>query len=141
MFFPTVTCTCMRELPLFIMALTIQLLVNFNYYHYQPGSNIIIVYCKHITHTQTHTQHTHTSTYTTHTQTHAHTHTPPSPFRLSLFDGSVVPNSDGVNAPFRRFRWRSMAGRWFIQINSRAGDSVSPRFCVFFTYNKIARPN
>ena len=24
---------------------------NINYYHYQPGSNIIIVYFKHITHT------------------------------------------------------------------------------------------
>ena len=83
-----------------------------NYYHYQPGSNIIVVYCKQITYTRTHAR----------AQTNAHT--PPSPFRLSLFDGSVAPNREGVNAPFRRFRWRSMAGRCFIQINSRAGDSV-----------------
>ena len=53
-----------------------------------------------------------------------HAHTPPSPFRLSLFDGSVAPNRDRVNAHFRQFCWRSMAGRRFIQINSRAGDSV-----------------
>ena len=72
-----------------------------NYYHYQPGSNIIIVYCKHTTHAR------------------ARTSTPP--FRLSLFDGSVAPNRDGVNAPFRR---RSMAGRCFIQINSRVCDSI-----------------
>ena len=85
---------------------------NFNYYHYQTGSNIIIVYCKHITHARMHTR------------TLAHTHQPPSPFRLSLFDGSVEPNDDGVNAPFRRFRWRSLAGRCFIQTNSHAGDSV-----------------
>ena len=48
---------------------------------------------------------------------HAHTNPPPSPFRLSLFDGSGgggAPNHDGVNTPFRRFRWRSMAGRCFI---------------------------
>ena len=53
------------------------------------------------------------------------THAPPS-LRLSLFAGSVAPYHDGVNAPFRRFRWRSMAGRWFIQINTRTGDPVSP---------------
>ena len=47
----------------------------------------------------------------THARMHtlAHTHPPPSPFRLSLFDGSVAPNHGGVNAPFRRFRWQSMA--------------------------------
>ena len=89
-----------------------------NYYHYQPGSNIIVVYCKQITYARMHacTQ--------AHTRANKRTHTPPSPFRLSLFDGSVAPNREGVNAPFRRFRWRSMAGRCFIQINSRAGDSV-----------------
>ena len=32
--------------------------------------------------------------------THTRTHTPPSLFRLLLFEGSVVPNRDGVNAPF-----------------------------------------
>ena len=44
--------------------------------------------------------------------------------RLPLFDGSVAPNHDGVNAPFRRFRWRSMVGCCFIQINCHAGDEV-----------------
>ena len=32
--------------------------------------------------------------------THARTHTPP--FRLSLFDGSLTPNRDAVDASFRR---------------------------------------
>ena len=44
-------------------------------------------------------------------------------------------------APFRWIRWRSIAGRLFIQINTRAGDAVSPRFWVFFTYNTFAGPN
>ena len=80
------------------------------------------------THTLTHT-HTHT-----HTRAHAPTHPPPSPFMLSLFDGSVAPNHDGVNAPFSLFRWRSIAGRCYIQINSRAGDSVWSRdSCVCFS--------
>ena len=88
---------------------------DFNYYHYQPGSNIIyIVYISRTharthshthahtrTHAHTHTRthaHTHTRTHAhTHTRTHAHTHPPPSRFRLSLFDG---PNHDEVNAPF-----------------------------------------
>ena len=56
--------------------------------------------------------------------THTRAHARPSPFRLLLFDGTVVPNHDGVNAPFRLFHWRSIAGRCFIQINSRAGVSV-----------------
>ena len=94
------------------------------------------------THTHTHTRtrthahaHTHTRTLAhmhtrTHSRTLAHTrahsrtlahtrahHPPtyprPSPFRLSLFDGSVALNHVGANIPFRRFRWRSMAGRCF----------------------------
>ena len=36
----------------------------------------------------------------THARTRARSHTPPSPFMSSLFDGSVAPNRDGVNAPF-----------------------------------------
>ena len=32
----------------------------------------------------------------------ANTSHTPSPFRLSLFDGSLAPNRDGVNVPFRR---------------------------------------
>ena len=55
---------------------------------------------------------------------HTHAHTPPSLFMLSLFDGPVAPNRDGVSTPFHRFRWRPMAGRCFVQINSRADDSV-----------------
>ena len=54
------------------------------YYHYQPGSNIIIVYIANTL------------------RMHAREHTPPSPFRLSLFDGSVAPNRDGVNASLVR---------------------------------------
>ena len=41
-------------------------IIFFNYYHYQPGSNIIIVYCKHITHARTHGG--------THARRHARTH-------------------------------------------------------------------
>ena len=44
-------------------------LIFFNYYHYQLGSNIIIVYCKHITHAH---------------PPPPHTHTPPSPYRYSM---------------------------------------------------------
>ena len=77
---------------------------NFNYYHYQPGSNIVIVYCKHIT--------------------HARTHTPSSPFRLSLFDGSVE-----LTPLF--------AGRWFIKICTRAGDPVSRSFECFSRIKKL----
>ena len=61
------------------------------------------------------------------------THTPP--FR---FDASVAPKHDEVNA---LFRLAFMAGSWVIQINTCAGDPISPRFCVFFAYKKIARPN
>ena len=65
------------------------------------------------------------------------TQTLPPPFRLSLFDGSVMPNRDGVNAPFHRFHWRSMAGRLFIQINTRAGDPVSRGFGCFSRIKKL----
>ena len=70
---------------------------NFNYYHYQPGSNIVIVYCKYITHARMHTR------IRAYTHARGRTHTPPSPFMLSLFDGSVAPNHDGVNTHFRMF--------------------------------------
>ena len=83
------------------------------------------------------TPHTHTRALT---HARAHTHTPPSPFRLSLFDGSLAPNRDAVNAP-QTGRWRSMAGRWFTQINTRAGEPVSASLWVFFACKKIARPN
>ena len=58
---------------------------------------------------------------------HAHAHTPRSPFR---FDESVASKRDGVNAPFRLFL-AFVAGRWVIQINTRAGDQISLRFCMF----------
>ena len=59
-------------------------------------------------HERTHT-YPHTRTHRcarTHTRTYAHAraqqHTPPSPFMLSLFDGSLAANRDAINAPFRR---------------------------------------
>ena len=30
-----------------------------------------------------------------------------------------------------------MAGSWIIQINTRLGDPISPRFWMFFTYTKL----
>ena len=36
----------------------------------------------------------------THTSTHAFTHTPPPSLRVSLFDGSLASERDGVNALF-----------------------------------------
>ena len=53
----------------------------------------------------------------THTQTPTH--------RRSGCRCSMAPNHDGVNAHFRRFRWRSMAGRCFIQINIRVATRYS----------------
>ena len=71
-----------------------------------------------------------TSRARTHARTREHVHTPLSPFRLSLFDGSMASNSDAVNAPFH---WRSIvAGRWFIEINTHAGDTASASLWVFF---------
>ena len=56
------------------------------FYHYQPGSNITIVYCKHITHARMHAHacmHMHARACA---RTHIHTHTPPSPwYRLVPF--------------------------------------------------------
>ena len=54
-------------------------IIDFNYYHYQPGTNHIIVYSKHVKHARTYA-HTHTRTHActharTHERTHAHTHT------------------------------------------------------------------
>ena len=69
-------------------------------------------------------------------RTLAHTHL--SLFMLSLFDGSVTLNCDGVNANFRRFSWRSMAGRCIIQINTCAGATRFPRgFGCFSRINKL----
>ena len=60
---------------------------DFNYYNYQPGSNIITVYCKHITDPSMHT--------------HAHTRAP-TRRRSSCVAVRWVgaPNHDKVNGPF-----------------------------------------
>ena len=98
---------------------------------------LVLSYIANTSHTRAHA-HMHT-----HARAHTHTHTPPSPFRLSLFDGSLAPNRDAVNAPqtgrWRSMagRWRSMTGRWFIQINTRAGDPISESLWVFFACKKL----
>ena len=89
------------------------------------------------THTSKHA-YTHSHTYR-HAHAHAPTHPPPSPFRLSRFEVSlhVRPTVTQVTGG-----WRSMTGRCFIQINSRAGDSVfAIVLCIFSRrpYTKIAR--
>ena len=58
---------------------------NFNYYNYQPGSNIIIVHCKYITHAYARSR----------AHACASTHTPPSPppYRLALFVGAQAVTS------------------------------------------------
>ena len=50
------------------------------------------VYCKHIK----------LAHMRTHARAYAHTRTPPSLFRSLPFDGSLAPNCDTVNVPFRR---------------------------------------
>ena len=102
----------------------------FNYYHYQPGSNIIIVYGKHIMHTRTHT-HTCVRSHPcerVHTNPpHTHTH------RLRRI----------------AIRWVCASQPWWpapltiadqslaIEINTVTGGPVSPRFWVFFAYKKL----
>ena len=73
-----------------------------------------------------------------HTGTCTHTHIPPSPFR---FDVTVAPKRDEVNAHFSPVPLAFMAGSWVIQINTHAGNPISPRFGMFFAYKKIDRPN
>ena len=66
------------------------------FYYYQPGSNIIIVYCKHITHARTHARTNGRTRVRTHPRQrvdiHPHTHTA---VAIPLFDGSVPANRDG----------------------------------------------
>ena len=62
---------------------------DFNYYHYQPGSNNIIVFCKHITHA-----HAHTLARTTIT------------IQVVAARWVGAPNDDEVHAPFSPFHWR-----------------------------------
>ena len=84
---------------------------NFNYYHYQPGSNIIIVYCKHITHARM-CAHARTRV---REHTHTHTHTYSLLYRLALFVGAQ---------PRRPALLSFMAASRVIQINTRAGDPI-----------------
>ena len=64
-----------------------------------------------------------------HTLTRVHTHRRRIGYRYSL-----APNRVG---PLRWRQCRSLA----IEINTRAGDPISPRFWMFFAYKKIATPN
>ena len=79
-----------------------QIVTSFYICHYQPGSNIIIVYSKHITHARA----------------CAHRRA----FQVS--DWSVAPNRDGA------FRWRQRAPLLHSNKHKR-GRSSFPRFCVF----------
>ena len=75
-----------------------------------------------------------------HTHTHTHTHC----HRRSGYCCSMGRRRQIVTEltpPFSLFRYRSMAGSCFIQIDTRAGGTVSRRFWVFFAYKKISRPN
>ena len=68
---------------------------------------------------------THVRTHTlARARTHRPTHPPPSPSRLSLLHGRCVPNHDEDTPSFQLFRWPWMAGRCFIEINSRVCEAV-----------------
>ena len=63
--------------------------------------------------------------------THASTHTHAAVQVIAIcWRPTVTARSAGDNAD-----------SWVIQINTRAGDPISPRFWMFFAYKKIARPN
>ena len=66
-----------------------------------------------------------------HTRMGEHTHTPP-PYMLPLFVGAQ---------PRRPAPLAFIAGSRVIEINTRTGQPISPRFWMFFTYKKFARPN
>ena len=65
-----------------------------------------------------------------HARACTHTHT--SPFR---FDGSVAPKRNG--GPFSPVPLAFMASSWVIQINTRAGDPISPTFWIFSRLKKL----
>ena len=102
-------------------------IIIFNYYHYQPGSNNIIVYGKHITHARMHA----------HTLTHTPTHR-----RCRCSMGRCAPNHDEVNAPFSPVPL-AMNGRSVLHSNKqsrmRRGYATwySRQFWVFFVYTKF----
>ena len=66
-----------------LIGMKYRIIMLIKYYHYQPGSNSIVVYCKHIMHA------------------HTHTHTPPwrSGHRCSMgqWHPTVMARSDGDN--------------------------------------------
>ena len=93
---------------------------DLNYYHYQPGSNNIIVYAN--------TSRTHAPTHVC-TYARALAHPPP-----SLFDGSVRPTmTTELTPPFRR--WRDNVLSVLHSNKQRTGDSafaiVYGFFCVY----------
>ena len=67
----------------------------------------------------------------THARTCMREHRPPL-YRLAPFVGAQ---------PWRPAPLAFIAGSRVIQINTRAGHSISPRFWMFFAYKKNARPN
>ena len=96
------------------------------YYHYQPGSNIFYRILQ--THHARARAHTHART---RVRTHVHTHPPPpSPSAAQAIAIRWRPtNSDGS---LRLRQFRSLA----IQINTRTGDPIQPRFWKYFAYKK-----
>ena len=89
-------------------------------------------------HTRTHTlAHAHTSA---HARAQAHTHTAVAVQVIAVL-WVVAPNRGGVNAPFRRFRRRSMAGRRSIQIKLALATRFHRGFGCFPRIKKTARPN
>ena len=59
-----------------------------------------------------------------------------SPFRMSLFGGSLTTNCDAVNAPFQR-QLAIYCGRWLVQSNKHSrGRYGFSEFSGVFTYKK-----
>ena len=94
-------------------------IIIFNYYHYQPGSNTIMVYCKHTTLARTHPHaHPHSRAHTrARTQENTHTNTAVA-VQVIAVRRVDDPYRDGVNAFFRRFRWRN--GRSLLHSNKQS---------------------
>ena len=98
---------------------------NLNYYRYQRGSNIIIVYCKHIMHARTQACTRVRSHARARARAHIHRRRRRTGYRYSL-----APNRDG---PLRGQQCWSLA----IQINASAGCPFSPSFVGVLTYTKV----
>ena len=69
---------------------------------------------------------------THHTHTRAHT----SPFRLSLFDGSLAPSRDAVDASFRRVSGNQS---WPVAGSFKYKYMVSTSFWMFFACKKTEK--